>query len=68
MGICNAIKCHVSIFGFSAIQFKETIENTMAGTPWTQDVNLMYIRHSEDVQDVLCMFNLVPVPTLGIYQ
>ena len=26
--------------------------NTVRSTPWTQDVNLMYIRRLEDVQDV----------------
>ena len=31
--------------------------------PQTQDVNWTYIRRSEDVQDVLCNFNLRPVST-----
>ena len=30
-------------------------------TPQTQDVNWTYIRRSEDVQDVLCTFNVRPV-------
>ena len=62
--VCNLIKENKDVHGLNCFEhhkawslelkfFEHTFVHTLCWFPWTQDVNWMYIRRSEDVQNML---------------